>query len=447
MARNGTKHFAFTTLACVVLLGMTDLAWAAPIRTLYVATNGDDTAEGTTTRPWRTLQHAAQDVQPGDLIIVRPGRYVGVVLGWDGPQNGTAANPITFRGESGAIIDTRNNRTADGIDLEGASFIVIEGFAIANGGTITRAGIRSVTNRGVVIRNNQVDNAGHWGILSGFSDDLLIENNVTSRSQIEHGIYVSNACVNPIVRNNQVWGNAGNGIHMNGDVSQGGNGLILNALVEKNVIYDNGRQGGSGINADGVQNSRFLNNLLYNNHASGISLYKIDGAGGSTNNVIAHNTISMPSDGRWALNIQNGSTGTSVVNNILHNNHSFRGSIDISADSLSNFSSDYNVVMERFIVDNGPVQNLAQWRQQTGQDRNSVVAIPTTLFVNAAGHDYQLLSNSPARDKGVVRNDVREDRIGTLRPVGPTSDIGAYEFRSTAGTTPPPTPTNLRIVH
>jgi hypothetical protein len=128
------------------------------------------------------------------------------VLGWDGPQNGTSANPITFRGESGAIIDTRNNRTADGINLEGASFIVIEGFAITNRGTITRAGIRSVTNRGLVIRNNQVDNAGHWGILTGFSDDLLIENNATSRSQIEHGIYVSNACVNPIMRNNQVWG-------------------------------------------------------------------------------------------------------------------------------------------------------------------------------------------------------------------------------------------------
>ena len=132
---------------------------------------------------------------------------------------------------------------------------------------------------------------------------------------------------------------------MNGDVSQGGNGLIVNALVEKNVIYDNGRQGGSGINADGVQNSRFINNLLYNNHASGISLYRIDGAAGSTNNLIAHNTITMASDARWALNIQNGSTGTSVVNNILHNNHAFRGSIDISADSLPGFSSNHNVVM------------------------------------------------------------------------------------------------------
>ena len=239
MALNVKTHFAFTVLVCTILFGMTSFISAAPIRTFYVATNGDDAADGATTRPWRTLQRAAQDVQPGDLIVARPGRYVGFVLGWDSPQNGTAAN--TFRGESGAIIDTRNNRTADGINLEGASFIVIEGFSIANGGTITRAGIRSVTNRGVVIRSNQVDNAGHWGILTGFSNDLLIENYVTSRSQIEHGIYVSNACVNPIVRNNQVWGNAGNGIHMNGDLSQGGNGLIVNAVVEKNVIYDNGR--------------------------------------------------------------------------------------------------------------------------------------------------------------------------------------------------------------
>ena len=207
MVLNGTNRLAFTVLLSAILLGTTSFTsflWAAPIRTFYVATNGDDTADGSTTRPWRTLQRAAQNVQPGYLIVARPGRYVGFVLGWDAPQNGTGTNPITFRGESGAIIDTRNNRTADGSNLEGASFIVIEGFAIANAGTITRAGIRSVTNRGVVIRSNQVDTAGRWGILTGFSNDLLIENNVTSRSQFEHGIYVSNASVNAIVRNNQV---------------------------------------------------------------------------------------------------------------------------------------------------------------------------------------------------------------------------------------------------
>ncbi|HEY6085825.1 MAG TPA: right-handed parallel beta-helix repeat-containing protein, partial [Nitrospira sp.] len=240
------------TVSLSLLILQPEAANAASLRTFYVATTGDDAAGGSAAAPWKTLQRAAQNVLPGDLIVVRPGHYAGFVLGWDEPQNGTAANPITFQAEAGAIIDSRNVKTADGINLEGASYIVIDGFTISNSGTITRAGIRSVTNQHVVIRNNQIDNAGQWGILTGFSDNVTIEDNVTSRSQTQHGIYVSNACVNPIVRNNQVWGNAANGIHMNGDLSQGGNGLILNALVERNVIYDNGRLGGSGINADGV---------------------------------------------------------------------------------------------------------------------------------------------------------------------------------------------------
>ncbi|NOT22796.1 MAG: hypothetical protein HOP22_08720 [Nitrospiraceae bacterium] len=267
---SGIAVVTASIMVVALLSGVPESAMGAPLRTFYVATTGDDTANGSSATPWKTLQRATRDVLPGDLILVRPGRYVGFVLGWDGPQNGTAANPITFQGEPGTIIDTRNLRTADGINLEGASYIVIDGFTISNDGTITRAGIRSVTNQHVVIRNNRIDQAGRWGILTGFSDDVTIENNITSRSQIEHGIYVSNSCVNAIVRNNQVWGNAGNGIHMNGDLSQGGNGLILNALVEKNLIYDNGRLGGSGINGDGVQNSKILNNVLYNNHASGI---------------------------------------------------------------------------------------------------------------------------------------------------------------------------------
>src|SRR6185436_2358594 len=107
---------------------------------------------------------------------------------------------------------------------------------------------------------------GRWGILTGFSDDILIENNVMSRSQAEHGIYVSNSGDRPVIRDNVVWGNYANGIHMNGDLSQGGDGVISGALVERNVIYENGRGGGSGINGDGVRDSRIQNNLLFDNH-------------------------------------------------------------------------------------------------------------------------------------------------------------------------------------
>ena len=140
---------------------------------------------------------------------------------------------------------------------------------------------------------------------------------------------------------------------MNGDVSLGGDGIISNALVEGNIIYGNGVGGGSGINCDGVQNSTIRNNLIYDTHASGISLYRIDGGGGSTGNVVVNNTVIVAADGRWALNIQSGSTGNTVRNNILYNNHSFRGAIDISADSLSGFTSDYNVLMNRMTTNGG----------------------------------------------------------------------------------------------
>ena len=219
-------------------------------------------------------------MRAGDLVIVRAGHYAGLYL----TTSGTATDPITFRADPGAIVDTQNPTTPDGINLEGASWIVIENFTVTG---LPRAGIRAVLNNHVTIRGNTGDLNGRWGILTGFSDDLLIENNTMSRSQAEHGIYVGNSGDRPVIRRNVVWGNNANGIHMNGDLSQGGDGIISGALVEGNVIHDNGVAGGSGINCDGVQSSLIRNNLLYNNHASGISLYQIDGGQPARNNQVA----------------------------------------------------------------------------------------------------------------------------------------------------------------
>jgi uncharacterized repeat protein (TIGR02543 family) len=402
-------------------------AGAAPLRTFYVDPAGDDSTSGSSMAPWRTLQKAANTVRAGDLVIVRAGRYAGFYL----ITSGTATDPITFRGDAGAIIDTRNPTTPDGINLEGASYVVIEGFTVSG---VPRAGIRSVTNHHVVIRGNVGDLNGRWGILTGFSDDILIEDNVMSRSQAEHGIYVSNSGDRPVIRGNVVWGNHANGIHMNGDLSQGGDGIISAALVEDNVVYDNGVGGGSGINCDGVQSSIFRNNLLYGNHASGISLYRIDGAQGSRNNQVLHNTIVQASDGRWAINIQNSSTGNVVRNNILYNFHSFRGSIAISADSLPGFVSNTNVVMDRFSVDGGDTRiTLAAWRSATGQDLGSLIATPDVLFVDVGGSDYHLKASSPARDAGATLAEVTADLDGAPRPQGRSSDVGAYEYPDALG--------------
>jgi parallel beta-helix repeat protein len=399
------------------------------LATYYVAPSGSDGNTGLSDQAaWKTLQKAADVVQAGDLVIVRAGTYVGFDIRG---KDGTAAQRITFKADPGVLINVRNNKTDDGINIEGVDYVTIDGFNVVG---IGRTGIRSVTNTDVTIVNCNCDANGRWGILTGFSNNLLIQNNVCSNSVAEHGIYVSNSCVNPVVRGNRLFGNFACGLHMNGDLSMGGNGLVTGALVENNIIYNNGAGGGSAINGDGVQSSRIQNNILYNNHSSGISLYRIDGADGSKNNIVINNTVLVASDGRWALNIQNGSTGNKAYNNILWNYHSFRGAISISTDSLPGFQSNTNIVIGRFTLNGGStILTLAQWQQQTGQDANSFTATPSQLFVNPTPgvDDYHLKAGSPAIGKGSNSSLApKYDFEGTKRGRNWGLDIGADQYTS-----------------
>ena len=400
-------------------------ARSAHALTYTVAPGGDDQNPGTTAQPFRTLQRAADLVEADDTVHVEPGTYVGFSVGYDRLQTGFQDSPIMFLAMPGVVIDAPNANTPDGIDIEGADYVVIDGFEVHG---VARAGIRVVSgqtnNVGVTISNNDSHDNGTWGIFTSHIDSLLIENNRAANSQMQHGIYVSNACVNPVVRGNELSGNALAGLHMNGDLSQGGTGVITGALVEKNVIHDNGLAGASGINCDGVQSSRIRNNLIYAEHASGISLYQIDAAKPSTDDVVVNNTVVVASDGRWALNIQNASTGNTVLDNILLDDDPQHGSLDISADSLMGFASDYNIVQSPFSADGTTLVTFATW-QGTGQDGNSRVATASALFVNAAGSDYHLLPTAPAVGNGTTTDAPADDLDGT--PRAGQDDIGAYQ--------------------
>jgi hypothetical protein len=382
---------------------------------------GNDANSGTVTQPWATLQHAAEVVGPGDEVVVQPGTYVGMHL----TTSGSASDPIVFRAAGpGVIVDTDNSTTPDGLNLEGASWVEVEGFEVTG---ITRAGIRAVLCDHVTLRGNTLTNNGRWGIFTGFCDDLLIEGNQSSGAVIEHGIYVSNSGDRPVIRGNRIWNNNANGIHMNGDVSQGGDGIISDALVEQNRIWDNGLAGGSGINMDGVQDSLIRNNLIFDTHASGISLYQIDGGGPSTGNRVFGNTVIVADDGRWALNIRDGATGNAVRDNILYSHHSFGGALSVSVDSLP-LDSDFNAMEDRVTTDDGnSTLTLAQWQSASGQDLQSLASDPSALFVDAANDDYALSSLSPALDAGVDLLDLPSDLVGTGRPQGLGTDMGAIE--------------------
>ena len=305
----------------------------------------------------------------------------------------------------------------DAVLITESAYVTWENIRIQNA---PRAGLRVSMSNHVTIRHNVFANNQRWGLFTDFSDDLLIEGNESFGATIEHGIYHSNSGDRPVIRGNVIHDNYANGLHMNGDVSMGGDGTITSPVVEGNYIFNNGVGGGSGINMDGVERAMIRNNVIVNAHASGISMYQIDGGICSRNNTVYHNTIVVAADGRWAINIpNNGCTGNQLIANILYSNHSYRGAINIVDGARSGFASNYNVLEGVFSTNGGDsILTFTQWKT-LGYDANSKVSTPTALFVNPSS-DFHLKSGSPAINIGTTLASVKTDfdgRVTTARRI------------------------------
>lgn len=337
---------------------------------------GSDSAPGTEAAPWKTLQHAADHVTPGDTVIVHAGTYTGFRVS----AAGTQTAPIAFVADGTVRIDGASTTDQDAIHIAGASWIRVEGFTVTGA---ARSGISAIECDHITVRGNHVDHNGKWGVFSGFCEDLTIEGNVASRSLGQHGIYASNSADHPVIRGNVVWGNSMCGIQINGDATQGGDGVISDAVVENNIIYDNGKLGGSAINCDGVTGAVIRNNLIDDNHRSGISLYRIDGGAPSTGNRVVNNAIRMASDARFAIKIEDGSTGNTLRDNILLAGAPGQVSLDICAACVTGLVSDHNAVSDAFSID-GAGLTFADWRARSGQDATSFLAPTTALFVDSS---------------------------------------------------------------
>ena len=410
----------------------------------FVATSGSDVANGDSAHPWKTIQRAADLVGAGDSVTVRAGTYAGFILGWNFVTTGTAANPITFQADPAAsagsvIINARNSKTPVGVDIEpGCDYIRIQGFTVDGAGFAavgTKYGIK-VTGNSDRVMGNTVKNFTNAiaGIHSNVADNVVIEGNTVfgigagGNSNNGHGIYIANGD-GIVVRGNTMYSNEFIGLHVNGDPN-----VVSNALIENNIIHDNGK---AGINCDGLTGSTIQNNLIYGYTSYGISLYKIDSSGPSSNNIIVNNTIvSTVSGADGAIRIKNGATGNKVLNNVLLGGSGISITISYS-DSLTGLVSNYNVVGSLFKNDDtGSTQSLASWRSTQGQDANSITATTSQLFVDAANANYKLKSTSPAIDVGTTTNAPPKDFEGTPRPSGSGVDIGFDEYSSSVpGTT------------
>jgi hypothetical protein len=88
----------------------------------YVSPGGNDNATGTAAAPWRTIQHAASRLLPGQSAVVLGGSYLERV---SITSSGTAAALITIRAASGADAKLL------GFNISG-SYWVIDGFDVSN---------------------------------------------------------------------------------------------------------------------------------------------------------------------------------------------------------------------------------------------------------------------------------------------------------------------------
>ena len=203
---------------------------AAPA-TRYVSTHGSDENDGSTLRTaWRTLQHAADSVRPGDTVLIGGGAYPGTVYF---RVTGSTDKPITFKAIPGekVTIDGLAERLTAGFVLYGKSgyrfdSLYFDGFAgipdntagaecgalLVRGGRdlqVTRCHFSGGWGPGLVARNCPgilVRNCVFMHSMSSTSfaacPDLRVENNAFVSPLIHHILVHAHAGESYTVRNN-----------------------------------------------------------------------------------------------------------------------------------------------------------------------------------------------------------------------------------------------------
>ncbi len=379
--------FFLCTLFCASLISASSLNAA----TYYVAPNGSDSNNGSSNAPFRTIQKAADEVGPGDTVIIRNGTYTGDSNSVaDIGRSGTSGQWITFKAENewGAILDGRNNATRHGLILEsGLGYVRFEGLQIQ--GTEGGGFSASENTHDIVYYRNLLHDIGRnctdtTGGQVGFRD----------KESSSRMVYDSNV------------------LHTIGRLrpNQGCNNLSTN----------NYRNHDHGLYLRG-SNVTIVNNVFYNIRSG----WSIQSASGADNWVIANNTFAFPNPDREGhIVLWEDNNNIVIANNIFYEPQDAGVRVNPCSDK-SNIVMRNNISTEEIMID-------------TGSDNFSCGAVtlsnnmPNTDpgLANPSQNNFELSSSSPAINKADSSTSPSLDQTGAPRTAGSGPDIGAFEFGS-----------------
>ena len=380
LIREKKAHFQLSQISKILgvaLLAFPVLTYSALLFVDGNNPNCSNLGSGSQSVPFCSIDAAADEVEAGDTVSVKPGTYNEEVYI---RTSGSPSSPISFIADSGVTVSGQYN----GFDLDEVNWVTVQGFTV---GQTTSHGIKAVESSNLSFTDNVVISAGERGIYVRDSSEVIIDNNRIQDST-EQGIFLK-AITNGTINNNEVTGSGHpffgatrQGIYVNSS----SNLLIENNIsafntdtgiyltsgttgvhIKSNTLHDNARgytRAANGINIRNSTNNIIEGNIAYNNEDSGIQFYP-----GAHNNLGVNNLSYDNGDhgldtlnatgNRWignsvygnftsGINVEGGSTNTTVMNNISVDNGinstRKRGNINFVVQSIAGSTADYNLV-------------------------------------------------------------------------------------------------------
>ena len=455
-------------------------------RSLYVSTSGSDSSgDGSSSKPWRSIQRAADAVLPGDTVHVSGGTYYENVAI---TRSGASDNYITFsnRGSDTVVVRPQGDvydQATNGFATD-ASYIRIKGFRIEGGHTAVRVaedskwvivednfitdfsqrgmGIRigsalvgpdgedRVTVENITVQNNTIEPTirqsvnDHGGIESSsynLGGHVIRYNTIRFRyiSDGNHGEdciqHQLNTAYSDSFKDTDIYGNVCIGATDDAIELDGNN---VNTRVWDNTII--GSNVGFSIGASAVGPTYIFRNVVSKlayqwNRCIGIK----EGRNGTGHVFIYHNTFYMTGDAcgslfpsgqdeGFALSDAAGDPSTNIF---LKNNIFWVAERGISVNNTlpGDLTSDYNLYHDedgRVFAKHGDdiYWSLEDMQARSDFETHGVQALP--LFVNAAADDFRLLPGSPGIDDGAFIQGFN-DAASAWAYSDSAPDIGAFE--------------------